>query len=165
MNYVNQHARSAYKVPADVGSGAVAKWRRSRLIDRRSLLTPLPCKAKTRYQIALEPMCAVGMVTGMITPPEIPRYLYIMAAPVTIIPLVLFAVELNNTSIIVTGPAQYIEPSLQFIIAILIFKVVIHYPESAAWFGLLLCIFKRLYHHYGRNVPGSESKHPAGTLW
>ncbi|EAA7988769.1 EamA family transporter RarD [Salmonella enterica] len=105
---------------------------------------------------------------GMNTSPEIPRYLYIMTAPVTIIPLVLFAVALNNTSLIVTGLAQYIEPSLEFIIAILIFREVIHYPEllcfSAIWFGLLLCIFESLYHHYHRSVPGSESKHPAGTF-
>lgn len=105
---------------------------------------------------------------GMTTSPEIPRYLYIMTAPVTIIPLVLFAVALNKTSLIVTGLAQYIEPSLEFIIAIVIFREVIHYPEllcfSAIWFGLLLCIFESLYHHYHRSVPGSENKHPAGTF-
>ncbi|EEK4661989.1 EamA family transporter RarD, partial [Salmonella enterica] len=51
---------------------------------------------------------------------DIPLFLYILTAPVTVIPLVLFAVALNHTSLIVTGLAQYIEPSLQFIIAILI---------------------------------------------
>lgn len=41
-------------------NGAVA--RRSRLIDRRSLLTPHPCKAKTRGHMAQVLMCAVGVV-------------------------------------------------------------------------------------------------------
>ena len=41
-------------------NGAVA--RRSRLIDRRSLLTPHPCKAKTRVHTAQVLMCAVGVV-------------------------------------------------------------------------------------------------------
>ncbi len=92
---------------------------------------------------------------------DIPLFLYILTAPVTVIPLVLFAVALNNTSLIVTGLAQYIEPSLQFIIAILIFKEVINYPElfcfSAVWFGLLLCIFESLYYHYHRKNPVPES--------
>ncbi len=43
-------------------------------------------------------------------------FLYVMTAPVTIIPLVLFAIALNHTSLIVTGLAQYIEPSLQFLL-------------------------------------------------
>ena len=41
-------------------NGAVA--RRSRLIDRRSLLTPHRCKAKTRGHTAQVLMCAVGVV-------------------------------------------------------------------------------------------------------
>ncbi len=92
---------------------------------------------------------------------DIPLFLYILTAPVTVIPLVLFAVALNHTSLIVTGLAQYIEPSLQFIIAILIFREVINYPEllcfSAVWFGLLLCIFESLYYHYHLNTPVSKS--------
>ncbi|EBU7462360.1 EamA family transporter RarD [Salmonella enterica subsp. enterica serovar Typhimurium] len=92
---------------------------------------------------------------------DIPLFLYILTAPVTVIPLVLFAVALNHTSLIVTGLAQYIEPSLQFIIAILIFKEVINYPElfcfSAVWFGLLLYIFESLYYHYHRKNPVPES--------
>ncbi|EEG4951405.1 EamA family transporter RarD, partial [Salmonella enterica] len=68
---------------------------------------------------------------------------------------------LNHTSLIVTGLAQYIEPSLQFIIAILIFKEVINYPElfcfSAVWFGLLLCILESLYYYHHRKTPVPES--------
>ncbi|EHY6214286.1 EamA family transporter RarD, partial [Escherichia coli] len=86
------------------------------------------------------------------TPSEISPILYIMTAPVTIIPLVLFAVALNHTSLIVTGLAQYIEPSMQFLLAVFIFGEAIHYDElfcfSAVWFGLLLCIIENCYRHY-----------------
>lgn len=83
---------------------------------------------------------------------EIPCILYVMTAPVTVIPLVLFAVALNHTSLIVTGLAQYIEPSMQFLIAVFIFGEVINYDEllcfSAVWFGLLLCVIENCYRHY-----------------
>lgn len=101
--------------------------------------------------------------SSITTSSDIPLLLYILTAPVTVIPLVLFAVALNHTSLIVTGLAQYIEPSLQFIIAILIFRESINYSEffcfSAVWFGLLLCIFESLYNHYHRGTPATESKH------
>ena len=47
-------------------NGAVA--RRSRLIDRRSLLTPHPCKAITRGHTAQVLMCAVGVVPTRVYP-------------------------------------------------------------------------------------------------
>lgn len=101
--------------------------------------------------------------SSITTSSDIPLLLYILTAPVTVIPLVLFAVALNHTTLIVTGLAQYIEPSLQFIIAILIFRESINYSElfcfSAVWFGLLLCIFESFYYHYHRNTPVHESKH------
>ncbi|HGB7944790.1 TPA: EamA family transporter RarD, partial [Salmonella enterica subsp. enterica serovar Java] len=67
--------------------------------------------------------------SNILTSSDIPLLFYILTAPVTVIPLVLFAVALNHTSLIVTGLAQYIEPSLQFIIAILIFRESVNYPE------------------------------------
>ncbi|EAO9683512.1 EamA family transporter RarD [Salmonella enterica] len=98
--------------------------------------------------------------SNILTSSDIPLLFYILTAPVTVIPLVLFAVALNHTSLIVTGLAQYIEPSLQFIIAILIFRESVNYPElfcfSAVWFGLLLCIIESLYYHCRYNVPYSE---------
>lgn len=106
--------------------------------------------------------------SSITTSSDIPVFLYILTAPVTVIPLVLFAVALNHTSLIVTGLAQYIEPSLQFLIAILIFGEVINYPElfcfSAVWFGLLLCIFESLYYHYHRNASGSEGNHSVHSI-
>ncbi|MEN6971245.1 EamA family transporter RarD, partial [Escherichia coli] len=69
----------------------------------------------------------VSLILFIYTGPDVPAsygippILYIMTAPVTIIPLVLFAVALNHTSLIVTGLAQYIEPSMQFLLAVFIF--------------------------------------------
>lgn len=54
--------QSGIEAPANDKYGTVAEWRRSRLIDRRSLLTPHPCKAKTRGHTAQVLMCAVGVV-------------------------------------------------------------------------------------------------------
>ncbi|EAV3181307.1 EamA family transporter RarD, partial [Salmonella enterica subsp. enterica serovar 4,[5],12:d:-] len=92
--------------------------------------------------------------TGPIISANTPFFLYVMTAPVTIIPLVLFAIALNHTSLIVTGLAQYIEPSLQFLLAIMIFGEHINYAEllcfCAVWFGLFLCISENLYSHYLR---------------
>ncbi len=92
--------------------------------------------------------------SGPIISANTPFFLYVMTAPVTIIPLVLFAIALNHTSLIVTGLAQYIEPSLQFLLAIMIFGEHINYAEllcfCAVWFGLFLCISENLYSHYLR---------------
>ncbi|MDF3916234.1 EamA family transporter RarD [Escherichia coli] len=100
----------------------------------------------------------VALILFIYTDPDVPApygippILYIMTAPVTIIPLVLFAVALNHTSLIVTGLAQYIEPSMQFLIAVFIFGEVINYDEllcfSTVWFGLLLCVIENCYRHY-----------------
>ncbi|MEF9889007.1 EamA family transporter RarD [Citrobacter sp.] len=106
--------------------------------------------------------------SSIVTSSDIPVFLYVLTAPITVIPLVLFAVALNHTSLIVTGLAQYIEPSLQFLIAIFIFGEVINYSElfcfSAVWFGLLLCIFESLYYHYRRNATGPEGSHSARAI-
>ena len=47
--------------------------------------------------------------SSITTSSDIPLFLYILTAPVTVIPLVLFAVALNRTSLIVTGLAQHID--------------------------------------------------------
>lgn len=73
---------------------------------------------------------------------DTPFFLYVMTAPVTITPLILFAISLNHISLIVTRLLQYIEPSLQFLFAIMILGESINYAEllyfSTVWFGLFL---------------------------
>ena len=83
--------------------------------------------------------------------PDVPHLLYILTAPVTVIPLILFAIALNKTSLVITGLAQYIEPTLQFVIAIVIFGEQINYPElicfGAVWLGLMLCVSESFVAH------------------
>jgi len=69
---------------------------------------------------------------------------YLFAAPVTLLPLVLFSVAVTKTSLVMIGFIQYIEPTLQFLLAVVVFgeplleiKII---SFSLIWIGLLLCI-------------------------
>jgi len=68
---------------------------------------------------------------------------YAGSGPVTLVPLVLFAMAVERTSLIVVGLTQYIEPSIQFLLAVAVFgeqldpvKVV---SFSCIWLGLIVC--------------------------
>ncbi|MCE9783787.1 EamA family transporter RarD [Shewanella algae] len=69
--------------------------------------------------------------------------LYIGSAPVTLAPLILFSLALRYTSLSMVGLLQYIEPSLQFLLAVVIFGEVFDEVKlvsfSLIWAGLLLC--------------------------
>ncbi|WP_028108142.1 EamA family transporter RarD [Ferrimonas futtsuensis] len=69
--------------------------------------------------------------------------LYLGAGPVTLIPLVLFALAINRTSLTMVGLMQYIEPSLQFLLATLVFAEAFDEVKAVSfgliWLGLLLC--------------------------
>ncbi|MDA6075884.1 hypothetical protein O0544_00030 [Edwardsiella anguillarum] len=71
--------------------------------------------------------------------------LYILTAPVTYAPLLLFAAAIKRTSLTVVGLAQYVEPSLQFLLAVP-FGEPINLPKmisfSLIWLGLALCIYE-----------------------
>ncbi|ABZ74762.1 RarD protein, DMT superfamily transporter [Shewanella halifaxensis HAW-EB4] len=70
--------------------------------------------------------------------------LYLLSAPVTLIPLVLFSLAVEKISLIMIGFIQYIEPSIQFLLAVMIFGEVLLPVKVASfsliWLGLLLCI-------------------------
>ncbi|WP_205438449.1 EamA family transporter RarD [Edwardsiella tarda] len=72
--------------------------------------------------------------------------LYILTAPVTYAPLLLFAAAIKRTSLTVVGLAQYVEPSLQFLLAVLLFGEPINVAKmvsfSLIWLGLALCIYE-----------------------
>ncbi|PSV49101.1 EamA family transporter RarD [Photobacterium indicum] len=74
--------------------------------------------------------------------------LYAGAAPITLIPLVLFAVAVKKTTLTMIGLTQYIEPSLQFLLAIFVFHEVLDQVKlvsfSFIWLGLLLCTLEAL---------------------
>lgn len=116
---------------------------------RYDALTSITLETLWAMPVALILFFATGSGSGFAA--NTPHLLYILTAPVTVIPLILFAIALNKTSLVVTGLAQYIEPSLQFIIAILIFREQIDYPElvcfSAVWLGLLLCVSESFVAH------------------
>ncbi|BDY04189.1 EamA family transporter RarD [Ferrimonas sp. YFM] len=69
--------------------------------------------------------------------------LYLGAGPVTLIPLVLFTLAINRTSLTMVGLMQYIEPSLQFLLATLVFAEAFDEVKAVSfgliWLGLLLC--------------------------
>lgn len=117
--------------------------------------------------ITLETLWAIPVVlviyftthTGSNVSKDTPQLLYFLTALVTVIPLLLFAIALTKTSLVITGLAQYIEPSLQFIIAILIFGEQINYPQlicfGAIWLGLLICVSESFVSHYRLHHPAS----------
>lgn len=71
---------------------------------------------------------------------------YIGAAPVTLLPLVLFAMAVERTTLTMIGLTQYIEPSLQFLLAVFIFGELFEQAKlisfACIWLGLLLCTFE-----------------------
>lgn len=74
------------------------------------------------------------------------RFYYILSAPVTIIPLLFFAAAIKRTSLIVIGLAQYVEPTLQFILAVYVFNEAFDTTKaisfSLIWVGLFFCIYE-----------------------
>lgn len=72
------------------------------------------------------------------------RAYYALTAPITLLPLLFFAAAIKRTSLTIVGLSQYIEPTLQFILAIFLFgetfDVVKGVSFSLIWVGLLFCI-------------------------
>ncbi|CAH0535094.1 Protein RarD [Vibrio stylophorae] len=89
--------------------------------------------------------------------------LYIGAAPVTLVPLIFFALALHRTSLTMVGLMQYIEPSLQFILAVLFFGEIFDNVKAVSfaliWGGLLFCSLEAIYalrkHRHHRNSGGN----------
>jgi RarD protein len=74
--------------------------------------------------------------------------LYAGAAPVTVAPLIFFALALNRTSLTMVGLMQYIEPSLQFLLAVFLFGEVFDHTKAISfgliWLGLIFCTLEAL---------------------
>lgn len=72
------------------------------------------------------------------------RFYYILTAPVTILPLLFFTAAIKKTTLTVVGLAQYIEPSIQFLLAVFLFHEAFDEVKgvsfSLIWLGLLCCI-------------------------
>jgi len=71
-------------------------------------------------------------------------WLYLLSAPITLIPLLLFSLAVERTSLVMIGFIQYIEPSLQFLLAVIVFGEVLLQVKVVSfgliWLGLLLCL-------------------------
>lgn len=82
-------------------------------------------------------------------------FLYMGTAPVTLMPLIFFALAISRTSLSMIGLMQYIEPSMHFLLAVLLFNE--HFDQVKAvsfaliWTGLLFCSLEAL--------PGLRRKH------
>ena len=70
--------------------------------------------------------------------------LYVGAAPATLIPLLFYSLAIRLTSMSTVGLMQYIEPSIQFLLAIYLFGEVFDEVKlvsfSLIWAGLLFTI-------------------------
>lgn len=73
------------------------------------------------------------------------HFYYALSAPVTLLPLLFFAAAVKRTSLTVIGLSQYIEPTLHFLLAVLVFNepfdAIKGVSFSLIWLGLILCIF------------------------
>ncbi|GAB3522755.1 EamA family transporter RarD [Photobacterium alginatilyticum] len=86
---------------------------------------------------------SVALLSGLST-----LFLYIGSAPVTLAPLIFFALAINRTSLTMVGLMQYIEPTLQFLLAVFLFGEVFDEVKaisfSLIWLGLFLCTLEAL---------------------
>ncbi len=80
------------------------------------------------------------------------KVLYMLAAPVTIIPLLFFTAAIKRTSLTVIGLAQYIEPTIQFLLAVFLFNELFDWVKgisfSLIWIGLMFCVLAILRKQY-----------------
>ena len=137
------------------------------LIKKYILLDPLT--ATLIELICLIPIAVMAIIMGIINQ-QSALYLhdwdtlmwYIGAVPVTLIPLILFSMAVGRTSLTMIGLTQYIEPSLQFLLAILVFGELLAQVKlisfSCIWLGLVLCtleafVQKRKMHWRTKNAP------------
>jgi len=78
--------------------------------------------------------------------------LYFGAAPATLIPLVFYSIALRYTTMSTVGLMQYIEPSIQFLLAVFLFSEAFDEVKlvsfSFIWAGLLFTILDSLRHRY-----------------
>ncbi|EGR0767265.1 TPA: EamA family transporter RarD [Vibrio parahaemolyticus] len=72
--------------------------------------------------------------------------LYFGSAPITILPLIFYSIAIRITNLSTVGLMQYIEPSLQFILAVVFFEELFDDVKAVTfafiWVGLLLTIFE-----------------------
>lgn len=93
---------------------------------------------------------------------------YALTAPVTLLPLLFFAAAIKRTTLTVIGLSQYIEPTIQFLLAIFLFNEAFDKVKGVSftliWIGLLFCMSGLLKgwilqrRHHASVVQDSQSK-------
>ena len=82
--------------------------------------------------------------------------LYIGSAPITLAPLIFFALAISRTSLTMVGLMQYIEPTLQFLLAIFLFGEVFDDVKAISfgfiWLGLILCSLEAISNMFHRRI-------------
>lgn len=115
---------------------------------RYDILTALTLETLWLYPLAIAITLYLG-ISGQSTlshADNLTYFYYMLSAPVTIIPLLFFAAAIKRTSLIVIGLAQYIEPTLQFLLAVFLFNEAFDTTKAISfsfiWVGLLFCIYE-----------------------
>ncbi|WP_428611229.1 EamA family transporter RarD [Shewanella sp.] len=105
-----------------------------------ALLTPIAA-AYLLYLSATGQSQALSAGTGNLL-------LYMGSAPVTLLPLIFFALAIRHTSLSMVGLMQYIEPTMHFLLAIFLFNEVFDSVKAVSfaliWTGLILCSLEAL---------------------
>lgn len=74
--------------------------------------------------------------------------LYFGSAPITLLPLVFYSIAIRITNLSTVGLMQYIEPSLQFVLAVMFFGELFDEVKAVTfafiWVGLLFTIFESI---------------------
>lgn len=105
------------------------------------LLTPIACGYLLFKQVT------VGNLSSTV---DLGTFLlYLGSAPVTILPLIFYSIAIRITSLSSVGLMQYIEPSLQFILAVLFFGELFDSVKAVTfafiWVGLLLTVVEGIF--------------------
>lgn len=107
------------------------------------LLTPI---ALTYLLVKQATVGTVSLESGWQT-----LLLYIGSAPVTLLPLIFYSIAIRLTSMSNVALMQYIEPSLQFVLAVFVFGEVFDEVKlvsfSLIWAGLLFIIIESVIKH------------------
>ncbi|EDP59269.1 EamA family transporter RarD [Vibrio sp. AND4] len=103
--------------------------------------------------LVLTPIALVYLIVKQLTAGELASMvdittlmLYLGSAPVTILPLIFYSIAIRITNLSTVGLMQYIEPSLQFVLAVMVFGELFDSVKAVTfafiWVGLLFSIFE-----------------------
>ena len=112
-------------------------WSTTLLIEAL-VLTPIALVYLFVKQLTIGELASMVDITTLM--------LYLGSAPVTILPLIFYSIAIRITNLSTVGLMQYIEPSLQFVLAVMVFGELFDSVKAVTfafiWVGLLFLIFE-----------------------